>query len=133
MYQYFYMLDQVVVLIKVLYSRVHNNIIAHKLLRKGTTIFLCLVNLVQVRCSRGRNTLAQKMLKEKEVSSFAEIAELENIDKTYIAKVFKLNYVAPDIIEAILKGNQPPRLNLRDFIQKTIPDLWEEQRGVFGF
>ena len=75
----------------------------------------------------------QKMLKEKEVSSFAEIAELEKSDKTYIAKVFKLNYVALDIVEAILKGNQPPQLNLRDFIQKTIPDLWTEQREVWGF
>lgn len=75
----------------------------------------------------------QKMLKEKTVNSFNEIAELEKIDKSYIAKVFKLNYVSPDIVEAILKGTQPASLNLRDFIQKTIPDLWSEQREVFGF
>ena len=75
----------------------------------------------------------QRMLKEKTVNSFNEIAELERIDKSYIAKVFKLNYVAPDIVEAILKGTQPASLNLRDFIQKTIPDLWAEQREVFGF
>ena len=75
----------------------------------------------------------QRMLKEKTVNSLNEIAELERIDKSYIAKVFKLNYVAPDIVEAILKGAQPASLNLRDFIQKTIPDLWAEQREVFGF
>jgi len=73
------------------------------------------------------------MLKEKTVSSFNEIAELEKIDKSYIAKLFKLNYVAPDIVDAILKGNQPANLNLRDFTQKIIPDLWAEQREVFGF
>jgi site-specific DNA recombinase len=75
----------------------------------------------------------QKMLKQKTVSSLNEIAELEKTDKSYIAKIFKLNYVAPDIVEAILKGTQPANLNLRDFIQKTIPDLWSEQREIFGF
>lgn len=75
----------------------------------------------------------QKMLKEKEVNNFAEIAKLEKTEKAYVAKVFKLNYVAPDIVEAVLKGSQPANLNLKDFTQKTIPDLWAEQKEVFGF
>jgi len=75
----------------------------------------------------------QKMLKEKEVGSFTEIAKIEKTDKAYVAKVFKLNYVAPDIVGKVLDGKQPEELTLRDFIQKGIPDLWEEQREVFGF
>lgn len=75
----------------------------------------------------------QKMLQEKLVSSFNEIANIENTDSAYVAKVFKLTYLAPDIIEAILKGTQPQDLKLRDFTAKAIPDLWEEQREVFGF
>jgi hypothetical protein len=73
------------------------------------------------------------MLKQKEVDSLSEIAAIEKVDKAYIAKIFKLNYVAPDIVEAILDGQQPQDLTLRDFTKKSIPDLWEEQRMIFGF
>ncbi len=73
------------------------------------------------------------MLKNKKVNSLNEIAKIENTDKAYIAKLFKLNYIAPDIIEAVLNGGQPENLNLRDFTHKTIPDLWSEQREIFGF
>ena len=75
----------------------------------------------------------QKMLKNKEVNSLSEIATMEKVDDSYVRKIFKLSYVAPDIVEAILKGNQSANLNLKDFTQKTIPDLWTEQREVFGF
>jgi len=74
----------------------------------------------------------KEMIKNKEVGSFNEIAEIEKTDKSHVAKIFKLNYVAPDIIEAILDGKQPELLTLRDF-KKGVPDLWEEQRDVFGF
>lgn len=74
-----------------------------------------------------------QMVKNREVSSLNEIAKKEKTDSAYIAKIFRLNYVAPDIIEAILNGEQPEYLKLRDFTHKSIPDLWEEQRQVFGF
>jgi len=75
----------------------------------------------------------QQMIKNKEVESLSEIAKIERTDKAYIAKIFKLNYVAPDIVRAILDGNQPEHLKLRDFTHATIPDLWEEQKEFYGF
>lgn len=75
----------------------------------------------------------QQMIKNKEVESLSEIAKIERTDKAYIAKIFKLNYVAPDIIRAILDGAQPGHLKLRDFTHTAIPDLWEEQREFYGF
>lgn len=75
----------------------------------------------------------QKMLKEKEVGSFTEIAKIENTDKAYVSKIFKLNYIAPSIVEDLLTGKQPENLKISDFTAKAIPDLWEEQREVFGF
>ena len=73
------------------------------------------------------------MIKSKEVGSLSEIAKIERTNKVYIAKIFKLNYVAPDIVRAILDGTQPEHLKLRDFTHGAIPDLWEEQREIFGF
>lgn len=75
----------------------------------------------------------QKMLRDEEVSNFTDITKLEKTGKAYVSKIFKLNYIAPDIVEAILTGNQPLELNLDDFTRKAIPDLWEEQREAFGF
>ncbi len=75
----------------------------------------------------------QKMLKEGEIGSLSEVAKIEKTDDSYVRKVFKLNYVAPFIVEAVLKGEQPDSLKLKDFTHKNIPDLWEEQKEVFGF
>ena len=75
----------------------------------------------------------QEMINSGEVSSLNEIAEVENLEKSYVGKIFRLNHVAPDIIKLILDGKQPENLKLRDFTRKAVPDLWEEQREVFGF
>ena len=75
----------------------------------------------------------QNMLKEGKASSLSEIAKKEKTNDSYARKLFKLNYVAPDIVEAIMDGKQPAKLSLRDFTHRTIPDLWEEQRKTFGF
>lgn len=75
----------------------------------------------------------QQMIRNKKAESLSEIARIERTDKAYIAKIFKLNYVAPDIIRTILDGKQPENLKLRDFTHSAIPDLWEEQRELYGF
>jgi hypothetical protein len=59
--------------------------------------------------------------------------QIENTDKAYVSKIFKLNYIAPSIVEDILTGKQPENLKISDFTAKAIPDLWEEQREIFGF
>jgi len=41
--------------------------------------------------------------------------------------------VAPSIVKDVLAGKQPENLKISDFTAKAIPDLWEEQREVFGF
>jgi hypothetical protein len=40
--------------------------------------------------------------------------------------------LAPDIVEAILNGTQPPTLQLSD-LERPFPIDWEEQRTAFGF
>ena len=41
------------------------------------------------------------MLKEGEIGSLSEAAKIEKTDDSYVRKVFKLNYVAPCIVEAV--------------------------------
>jgi hypothetical protein len=43
-----------------------------------------------------------------EFATIADLAEREGIASSYIARVLRLTLLAPDIVEAILKGRQGP-------------------------
>lgn len=62
-----------------------------------------------------------------------KIAAKETVSISYVSRLLRLNFIAPEIVRAIIDGKQPSGLKLKDFINKTIPDLWEEQKETFGF
>lgn len=72
------------------------------------------------------------MLDEGKASSMAELAAKADINPSYLARVFRLTLLAPDIIDAILNGKQPQQLTLLD-IFKSMPADWNEQRVQYGF
>ena len=47
--------------------------------------------------------------------------------------ILRLALLAPDIQQAILRGLQPPGLNLEKFKQMSVPLAWSRQRDVLGF
>lgn len=59
-------------------------------------------------------------------SSFEEIAYKEGISSTYVGKIARLNFLAPEIVTAIVQGKQPKHLLLAD-LMGNFPDIWEEQ------
>lgn len=65
--------------------------------------------------------------------SVREFAKKEKIDRGYMAKIMKITYLAPDIIEAIMMGTQPPSLKVTDLTNAPIPISWAEQRKKYGF
>jgi hypothetical protein len=69
------------------------------------------------------------MLESGECATIREIANAEKIKETYIGRVLRLTLLAPDIIEAILSGQQPAELQL-DGLMRRFPVLWAEQRSV---
>lgn len=73
------------------------------------------------------------MLKQDTRLTLAHLADKENVAISYFSKILRLNYVAPDIITAILEGKQPRDLKLQDFMTKPIPHLWQEQKEMFWF
>jgi site-specific DNA recombinase len=52
---------------------------------------------------------------------------------TYQRRLICLAFLAPDIQDAILAGNQPPDLCLDDLMDHCLPALWSEQRRVLGW
>jgi len=62
----------------------------------------------------------------------AELSRAEGVTQRYIAHIIKLAWLAPDIMEDIIKGNIPATLSL-GILKKGIPLDWQEQRKRFGF
>jgi hypothetical protein len=69
----------------------------------------------------------QRLLAEGTCSTIKDIAAKETIDPSYVGDVLRLTLLAPDIVEMILDGRQPPALQF-ETLRKSLPLLWEEQR-----
>ena len=75
-----------------------------------------------------------RQLIDGEVSSIAEIALREGTSRPHASRLLNLAFLAPDIVEAILDGHQPPEVNVKLLTKDiAIPLSWERQRRVLGF
>ena len=69
----------------------------------------------------------QRMLDEGRYGSLTEMAAAETIDRGYLGRLLQLTLLAPDIVEAILDGRQPPGLGLPKLLS-GVAECWSEQR-----
>ena len=88
-------------------------------------------NLIKV-VAQGRLWFGQ--LKSGEVRLAKEIAAKNSTDCANVTRTMQLAFLAPDIIEAILDGRQPPELTAFHLKRvRNLPLSWAEQRKVLGF
>lgn len=73
----------------------------------------------------------REMLEFGTFSTIKEIARTEGINESYIARILRLTALAPDIIEAIVGGDQHSRITLPALMKRFSP-IWMEQRAIFG-
>ncbi|HEV2364012.1 MAG TPA: hypothetical protein VGS12_07415 [Caulobacteraceae bacterium] len=66
-----------------------------------------------------------------EVTSVLALANSHRLYNHYIAKLLPLAWLAPDLVEAILDGRQPPTMTLSALTAKALPEDWVEQRRLF--
>lgn len=67
-------------------------------------------------------------------ASITELAVRENADRNEISRHLPLAFLAPDILEKILKGLQPVDLTVEKLRRLgSLPYRWDEQRAVLGF
>ncbi|HWX49970.1 MAG TPA: hypothetical protein VNZ61_18135 [Roseomonas sp.] len=71
----------------------------------------------------------KRLLEEGRNSSLSELAAAEKIDRSYLGKMLRLTLLAPDIVEAILHGQQPSELELAALLE-PMPLIWNEQRSI---
>lgn len=68
------------------------------------------------------------MLESGEFATIADLAKREGIAAPYITRVFRLAFLAPEVVEAILDGRQPRGLTLQS-LRGQLPDEWACQTG----
>ena len=79
----------------------------------------------------GRAFSWAEAMESGEVHSISDLARTLDVDNSYVVRILKLTTLAPDIIEAILHGEEPSGLSLAQLI-RTFPMDWERQRALFG-
>jgi hypothetical protein len=75
----------------------------------------------------GRAFRWKRMLESGEFGTIADLAQREGIAAPYLTRVFRLAFLAPDVIEAILEGRQLKGVTLQS-LRGKLPDEWACQR-----
>ena len=70
----------------------------------------------------------QGMLEGGAFSSIGELAQAEQINPSYLARVLRLTLLAPDIVDSILDGRHDPERITLHRLMMPFPAGWDEQR-----
>ena len=73
----------------------------------------------------------KRMLESGEFGTISDLAQHERIAAPYLTRVFRLAFLAPEVVEAILDGRQPSNLSLEG-LRDQLPVDWLEQRALLG-
>jgi hypothetical protein len=73
----------------------------------------------------------QRLLDEGKFESVSDLAREIGLDPSFAARLLRLTLLAPDIIEAILMGEEPSGLSLTT-LTKQLPSDWKAQRVSLG-
>jgi hypothetical protein len=74
----------------------------------------------------------RRMLEAGRFATIKELATAEKINSSYVSRVLRLTLLAPDIVEAILDGQQPEGMTLPGLMEGA-EVKWERQKHcVYG-
>ena len=76
---------------------------------------------------------AQRLAFSERDRTMSELARLSRMRPAGFARLVRLNYLAPDIVTAILDGSQPRGLTRKRLLQFDLPIDWKLQRSLLGF
>jgi hypothetical protein len=69
----------------------------------------------------------RKLMETGAYGTVKEIAAAEKINPSYVSRILRLTLLAPDTVEMIIDGRQPPTLTM-DKLTQLFPVEWQEQR-----
>ena len=63
--------------------------------------------------------------------SVSQLARRHNVDKSYVSRVVRLNHLSPRVLERLLIGDHPARLDATRLVGlRDIPLAWGEQEQL---
>jgi hypothetical protein len=66
-------------------------------------------------------------------ASFGKIAERVGVTDRYVSRIVDLAFLAPDVVEAVLNGEQAADVTVRSLtVVGSLPILWDDQRRTLG-
>jgi hypothetical protein len=71
----------------------------------------------------------QEMIESGQAESNSDLARKLKLDQSYIARTIRLTSLAPDLVEAILDGQEPDGLSLRS-LRRDLPLSWDGQHRI---
>ena len=69
----------------------------------------------------------KQQLDSGQFATIIELAEAEQLDRSFVSHVLRLTLLAPELVEAILDGSQPRTMELQP-LMRGLPVEWERQR-----
>jgi hypothetical protein len=73
----------------------------------------------------------RKLLETGVYGTMDELAQVEKINPSYVSRVLRMTLLAPEIVEAILDGRQPPELTLA-LLMRPFAVGWVDQNVQLG-
>lgn len=75
----------------------------------------------------------QAILLNSRATTLAEVAAEAGVNRSHFRRVLCMSFLAPDIVQAILRDRHPVELNAQQLCRNTVlPYAWDEQRKVLG-
>jgi hypothetical protein len=71
----------------------------------------------------------QEMIESGQVASNSDLARKLKLDQSYVARTIRLASLSPKLIEAVLDGQEPEALSVRN-LRHEVPVMWEEQHEL---
>lgn len=84
-----------------------------------------------LRLAMARAYRWQTMIESGEVRSAGDIARRLKLDRSFVARTLRLAALAPNIVEAVLRGDEPDGPSLKA-MRFDIPLGWQEQHAMLG-
>jgi site-specific DNA recombinase len=73
------------------------------------------------------------MLMRSEGKTITQLAQDAHVSGSYFTRALRLSFLAPEILQAILRNRHPIELNAKRLVNKTrLPVAWDAQRALLG-
>ena len=72
----------------------------------------------------------QEMIDNGKIANVRELANILNVNESYVARTIRLSMLSPEIIHRAIRGTLPPNISLAKLYK--LPDRWDEQLKQVG-